>query len=123
NEGLELNVILLEQAQSLQEVEIDGNGEDPAYAIIKKTISAKDRWNSEAHPYECQVYIKGLQRLNDVPEKIVGTEVDRDEIGLDSTGSGIAYLFESVNRLNHSPQKGYTETILSSKVSGQNNAF
>lgn len=117
-----LNIQLKPRDALLQETVINAKI-NPADAIMRKVIKYRTRWNIEAEDYQCEVYIKGLQRAEDVPERFLGKEVEYDEFGLDSTGSGILYLFESVNELLFLAPNSYQESIRSSRVSGRNNAF
>lgn len=117
-----LSIQLKPGVSVLQEALIDGN-RNPALEIMRQVIRNKAKFNIESTPFECDVYIKGLQEASDLPEKILGREINREELGLDSTGSGIVYFFESINKLEFKPPNQYQETILSSKVSGNNQAF
>jgi len=106
----------------LQEAVINAQG-NLADGIMRQVIQNRAQWDIEAKDYACDVYIKGLQRAEDVPDRFLGQEIEYDELGLDSNGSGILYLFESINELHFSAPKTYQEQIRSTQVSGENNAF
>lgn len=117
-----IQVVMKPRAALLQETVVDGN-RNPAEAIMKEVIASRNLWDIEGTTYQCEVYIKGLQRAEGVPEKIMGQKIDRENYGLDSLGNGIFYLFESVNGLSFQTPSTYQETVRSSRVSGRNDAF
>ena len=116
-----IDVTLQLQVNQLMEVTLDGN-ENPANPIMRKVIASRKAYNFESGDFSCNVYIKGLQRAHDLPDRLFGQDIPREELGVDSNGNGILYLFESINTLQHRKNR-YQEQVLSSKVSGQNNAF
>lgn len=120
----QLSVVLHTEAYLLDEVVI-GNGEDPAYAIIRKAIGRRKQHLNEAAPYTARVYIKGVQRLLQAPRKFLGMDLDEigREIGLDSNRTGIVYLSESESRITVSPPDEFHEEMISSTFAGNNRAF
>lgn len=119
-----IQVTLIVESYLLDEVVI-GNGEDPAYAIIRRAIRQRKRHLHEATPYTAKVYIKGVQRLLQAPKKFLGVDIDQigREIGLDSNRTGIVYLSESESRITVRPPDDFHEEMISSKFSGNNRAF
>ena len=119
-----MEVTLLVESYLLDEV-IIGNGEDPAYAIIRRAIRQRKKHLNEAAPYTANVYIKGVQRLLQAPKKFLGVDIDEigREIGLDSNRTGIVYLSESESRITVRPPDDFREEMISSKFSGNNRAF
>src|SRR5690349_21689370 len=63
-----ININLATEIYELQGVNIGGNGEDPAYAIIRKAIRQRKSYLNENKAYTCDVYIKGLQKLLGAPK-------------------------------------------------------
>ncbi|GGH00977.1 membrane protein [Parapedobacter pyrenivorans] len=120
----DIQVILLAESYLLDEVVI-GNGEDPAYAIIRRAIRQRKAHLLEAAPYTAKVYIKGVQRLLQAPKKFLGVDIDEigREIGLDANRTGIVYLSESESRITVRPPDDFHEEMISSKFSGNNRAF
>ena len=100
---------------TLEAVVIQAGHEDPAYQIIRQAIDNRKKHLQETHDYQCQVYIKGMQRLDHVPGKILGIPVTVD--------TGIVYLSESVSELSFQRPDKVKEQVISSKVSGDNRAF
>jgi hypothetical protein len=115
-----LDVVLASTSIQMKEAVIT-DGEDPAYAIIRNAQKKRKYYLGQVEQYSCDVYIKGLQRVIEHPEKIMGLEVDPDG-DIDST-SGIIYLSESVSHFNFSQPDKIKEEMVSSKVSGDNQAF
>lgn len=115
---------LEEEVFQLEEVTVTQK-EDPAYAIIRKAIERR-KTHLEAVPnYEAKVYIKGTQRMLKAPEKFLGIDMNSvgQELGLDSNRTGILYFSESESKITFVPPALFKEEMISSKVSGRNNAF
>ncbi|MDO3624943.1 DUF5686 and carboxypeptidase regulatory-like domain-containing protein [Mucilaginibacter sp. BT774] len=120
-----LNITLSAEVYELKAVTINGNGEDPAYAIIRKAIKKRKAHLSEVKAYTCEVYIKGLQKLLSAPKKFMGFDIQKasKEIGLDSNRRGIVYLSESESKLSYQYPGQLHEEMISSKFSGSNQMF
>lgn len=119
-----IRIQLDKESYVLQEVVI-GNGEDPAYEIIRNAIRNRKIHLNQSGPYTAQVYIKGLQRLLKAPKKFFGVDIDEvsRDMGLDSNRTGIVYLSESESKITVDPPNKFKEQMVSSKVSGSNRAF
>ena len=118
---IELNIFLEKESIWLSEVVVKPGAADPAYQIIRNAIASKKLNKREADEYECEAYIKGLQRLEKYPKKILGIKVNLDEYVDPKTG--IVYLSESISHLKFKYPYKVNEEIISSKVSGNNRAF
>lgn len=118
-----LNITLGKESVQLTEVVIRANAEDPAYPIIRKAIAKRKYYKELVQSFECDVYIKGNQRLLKAPEKILGQEIGDMGGTLDSTGQGIIYLSESQAKLSRAQPDRVKEEMHSSKVSGNDNGF
>lgn len=123
--GQVVNIVLKTETYQLSDVVVKAGGEDPAYAIIRKTIKRRKEHLNEVKAYTCEVYIKGLQKLLAAPKKFLGFDVQRAarENGLDSNRRGIVYLSESESKYSFMPPGNVHEELISSKVSGSNQAF
>src|SRR5690606_2158888 len=79
----------------------------------------------ETPPHTAKVYIKGVHRLLQAPEKLMGIRISEigSELGLDSNRTGILYLSESESRITSHPPRLFREEMISSSVSGDNNTF
>ncbi|HTA83351.1 MAG TPA: DUF5686 and carboxypeptidase regulatory-like domain-containing protein [Bacteroidia bacterium] len=120
NSTITRNVTLKDDGIKMSEVVVNGNAEDPAYGIIRKAIDKRKFYEEQVDAYSCDVYIKGLQRITKHPDKILGQEIHFNE--LDSV-SHIIYLSESVTKFNFEQPNKIREEMVSSKVSGNNQAF
>jgi hypothetical protein len=120
-----LNITLKTETYQLNDVIINSGGEDPAYAIIRKAIKKRKAHLNEVNAYTCEVYIKGLQKLLAAPKKFMGIDIQKAarENGLDSNRRGIVYLSESESKYSFRRPNDVHEEMISSKVSGSNQAF
>ncbi|MGF1926102.1 MAG: DUF5686 family protein, partial [Bacteroidia bacterium] len=116
------NQILAPESYTLNSVTIRSDAEDPAYAIIRKAIRDRKKHLNEVNAFTSDVYIKGLQKLVGAPKKFLGFDIQK-ELELDSTRKGILYLSESQSAFSFQRPNKIKEEMVSSKVSGRNNAF
>lgn len=117
-----LNVTLQEESTSLEEVVLNTK-EDPAYRIIRETIARRKQNLEKLSEYTADFYSRGLWRVKDIPEKIFGQEVGDFDGALDSTRTGIVYLSETISEIAYQKPDNFTEKIIASKVSGNDNGF
>ncbi len=117
-----LNVSLEEETTSLDEVVLN-TSEDPAYRIIRKTIAQRKENLEKLSEYTADFYSRGLWKVKNVPEKIMGQEVGDFDGMLDSTRTGIIYLSETISEIAYQKPDKFTEKIIASKVSGNDNGF
>jgi len=113
--NIQLDVIMTADAIELTEVVIRSDGQDPAYEVIRNAIEKRKYHLSEVESFNTQVYVKGLQRLDKAPERILGVNINVD--------TGIVYLSESISNLSFKQPDQYKEEVISSKVSGNPRAF
>lgn len=118
-ENIVRNVQLKAAGIEMGGITVKANSEDPAYAIIRHAIKMRKYYLEQVKSYSCDVYIKGLQRILKHPDKVLGQKIVINN--LDS--SGIVYLSESVSKFNFMQPDKVKEEMVSSKVSGNNNAF
>lgn len=116
------DVVLTAEAYTLSGVTIDGNAEDPAYEIIRQAIKKRKEHLTEVKAYTTDVYIKGVQKLVGAPKKFFGRDV-RKTLDLDTNRRGILYLSESTSTFAFERPGKIHEEMISSKISGRNNAF
>lgn len=118
-----VDIQLNSESVKLNEVVVKANAEDPAYPIIRKAIAKRKYYKTLVNSYQCDVYIKGNQKMLEAPEKIFGQEIGSMGGILDSTGQGIIYLAESQAKLYREQPNKIKEQMFSSKVSGNDNGF
>ncbi|MXN90782.1 carboxypeptidase-like regulatory domain-containing protein [Flavobacterium sp. Sd200] len=117
-----LDVKLDDENYELNEV-IISNAEDPAYAVIRQAIAHKKENSEKIGRFEADFYSKGLFRVKDVPKKIMGVKVEIPDGMVDSTGSGIIYLSETVSKITFEQPDNIKERIVASKISGNDRGF
>lgn len=117
-----LNITLLDETYELDEVVIS-NQENPANAIIRQAIANKKINSEKAGRFEADFYSKGIFKVKDLPKKIMGITVDVPEGMVDSTGSGIIYLSETVSKITFEQPDKLKERVIASKISGNDNGF
>ncbi len=117
----QLNITMTEESLNLNEVEIVANT-NPANAIMRNTISKRKEEQQKISNYTVDFYSKGLIKIENAPERILGQELGDFGGGLDSTRTGILYLSETISEVARSKGK-FKEKILASKVSGDDNGF
>lgn len=118
-----LEIVLLEEEYSLEDVVITENDEDPALAVIRRAIKNRKENRAKIEAFEADFYSKALWEAKDVPEKIMGQEVGDFDGALDSTRSGVIYLSETVSKIKFKAPSDFYEYIEASKVSGDDNGF
>ncbi|MEZ4874013.1 MAG: DUF5686 and carboxypeptidase regulatory-like domain-containing protein [Flavobacteriaceae bacterium] len=117
-----LNVTMTESAVSLNEVVIT-TSEDPAYRIIRATIEKRKENLERISAFTADFYSRGIWRVDSIPKKILGQEVGDFDGALDSTRTGIIYLSETISQIAYRKPNDFKETIVASKVSGNDNGF
>ncbi|KGO92869.1 DUF5686 and carboxypeptidase regulatory-like domain-containing protein [Flavobacterium subsaxonicum] len=117
-----LNVTLQEENYELNEVVISTK-EDPAYEVIRQAVAHKKENSEKTGRFEADFYSKGIFKVKDLPKKIMGIKVDAPEGMVDSTGSGILYLSETVSKITFEQPNNIKERIVASKTSGDSRGF
>lgn len=122
NTSVTLHVIMQEETTSLDEVVVEA-GVNPADRIIRATIAKRKENLERLSSYRAKFYSRGLWKVIDAPEKILGQEVGDLGGGLDSTRTGIIYLSETISEIAYQRPNDFSEKIIASKVSGDDNGF
>ncbi len=116
------NTALYEEKITLDEVLINA-GENPANRIIRNAIANRKKNLEKNDAFIANFYSRGLIRIKDAPEKILGQELGDLGGGLDSTRSGIIYLSETISKIEYQRPDKLKEKIIASKVSGDDSGF
>lgn len=112
------------ESSNLELGEVVVSSIDPAVRIMREVIAKRRYYKKKVSNYACDVYIKGFYKMVDTPKKIFGEEVGNMGGTLDSTGSGVVYLSESVSKVwSEDPPGRKKEVMVSSRVSGSENGF
>lgn len=115
NQVININFVLAEQALQLKTVTIVAGDEDPAHRVIREAIKKRKFYENEVKAFKTDAYLKGLQRLDKRPDKILGMKITID--------TGIVYLSESVSEFSFERPDKVNEKMISSKVSGNEQGF
>lgn len=118
--SLDITLTLLEL--QIRDVVINAN-EDPAIAVIRKAIEKRKYFLNVVESYSCDAYVKGLQRIIEAPDRILGRRINRSGILTGPNNSGVLYLSESQSRLYYKRPNKFHEVVYSSKVSGAASGF
>lgn len=118
----QLDVSLPEESFALQEVVINPRN-NPADRIIRSAIQNKKENSEKTSRYKADFYSRGIFRIKDAPKAVLGQKLDMFDEVLDSTRSGILYLSETVSKVIYQKPDKMKETIIASKVSGNDNGF
>lgn len=117
-----LNVTLEDETYQLGEVTIS-SADNPANAIIRNAIENRKANSARTGKFEADFYSKGIFRVKDLPKKIMGVEVGDMDGMVDSTGTGVLYLSETVSKITFEQPNNLKERIIASKISGNDNGF
>ena len=96
---------------------------NPALRIMRNAIAAKRKNAAMVSSYSCRAYVKGIQKINEAPSKILGRKFNVSGFLTGPNNSGILYLSESVSRLYFRAPDDYREEVLSSRVSGKSQGY
>jgi hypothetical protein len=119
--NVSLDVMMEPQKYELKEVIVSAEAQDPAYAIMRKAIRIRRQYLTEVQEYTSDVYMKGMQRVQSYPKKILGQDIDLGPYM--DTATGIIYLSESVSKFAFRQPDKKREEMISSKVSGDSKGF
>lgn len=122
NFPFQLDVQLTSETTNLDEVTINSQ-DNPANRIIKNAIASRKENLGKLEQYTANYYSRGLWRIKNAPEKILGQDIGDLGGGLDSTRSGIIYLSETISEITFQAPNDFKEKIIASKVSGNDNGF
>ena len=114
NDYLVFDVILAEQSVALNEVKFSAKAEDPAYTIMRKTISMARFKILELDAYTARTYVKGTAKVNEVSglvKMLAGKKIEK-ETGLKI---GQTYVIESINDINFRQPSNVKEKVVSAR--------
>jgi Family of unknown function (DUF5686)/CarboxypepD_reg-like domain len=117
-----IDLQLEEENFTLNEV-IVSSKKDLAKNIIQNAIASKKENSEKTKRFNADFYSRGIIRLKDAPQKILGQKFDAFDDMLDSTRTGIIYLSETVSKISFQKPDKLKERIIASKISGNDNGF
>lgn len=114
---------LADEGLQMMEITVKASDEDPAYRIIRKAIGKRSFHLKQVKSFQSGIYLKGVFRTSETPDKILGKKIDKSELGVDSAGKGVLYLCEEVaDYYSQAPDKERT-IIHSVRESGNSNGL
>jgi hypothetical protein len=116
------NIKLVEENLILSELVINTKA-NPANAIIQQAIASKKENSEKTAHFKADFYSRGIFKVKDLPKKILGQKIGDLNGAVDSTGTGIIYLSETVSKIIFEKPNNLKERIIASKVSGDNKGF
>jgi len=120
--NIALKILLVEESILLNEVSISSKV-NPAHRIIKNAIANRETYLQKINSFTSDFYSKGVFGIKNAPKKIFGQKIGDLGGTLDSTRSGVVYLSETVSKIAYKRPNVFKETIIASKVSGNDNGF
>ncbi len=114
NDYVVLDAVLEEQSVALNEVRFSAKAEDPAYTIMRKTISMARFKILELDSYTARTYVKGTAKVEEVSglmKMLAGKKIEK-ETGLKI---GQVYVIESINDVNFKQPSNVKEKVVSAR--------
>jgi hypothetical protein len=116
-----IEVNLVPNEITLQEIVVKSGGEDPAYEIIRRAIEKRKYHKDIVENLQCESYIKGLIKLKDFPKKFFGQNVDFEDG--DTSKQKTIFLSETFADIYFTSPDDIRINVKSTKVSGQSNGL
>lgn len=116
-----LEIKLVPNEITLQEIIVKTGGEDPAYEIIRRAIEKRKYHKDIIESLQCESYIKGLIKLKDFPKKFFGQNVDFEDG--DTSKQKTIFLSETFADIYFTRPDDLRINVKSTKVSGQSNGL
>ena len=114
---VEKDFFLQEQAYMLQELEVKGKAEDPAYTIMRKAIAKRDFHRLQYNSYDVKVYMKGSGMLTKAPFFL------KNKLKEEGVKVNESYTTESVSEIHFEQPNKVEEKVISIRSSGSNQGF
>jgi Family of unknown function (DUF5686)/CarboxypepD_reg-like domain len=109
-----LDAVLTEQTVTLNEVRFSAKAEDPAYTIMRKTISMAKFKTLELDAYTSRTYVKGTAQVKEVSgllKMLAGKKIEK-ELGIKI---GQVYVIESINDIAFKQPSSVKEKVVSAR--------
>lgn len=116
------NVTLTPENLSISEIIIDSK-KNIANGIIKNAIESRKENANKTVRFKADFYSRGIFNVKDLPKKMFGQKIGDLDGAVDSTGTGIIYLSETVSKITFEKPNNLSERIIASKVSGNDKGF
>lgn len=111
---LSLDVVLSEEAVTLQDVNVGGLKEDPAMGMMRRMISMAPFHLKEIDHYAAKGYVKGAGKITSISKvmnALVGKKMEK-EAGIKV---GSTYVLEGINQITYTRPNKIDEKVLSNR--------
>ncbi|MHA8073297.1 DUF5686 and carboxypeptidase regulatory-like domain-containing protein [Aquirufa sp. HETE-40SA] len=111
---LALDVVLSEEAVTLQDVNVGGLKEDPAIGMMRRMISMAPFHLKEIDSYKAKGYVKGAGKITSISKMmnaLVGKKIEK-EAGIKV---GSTYVLEGINQITYTRPNKIDEKVLSNR--------
>ena len=108
------DAVLAEQSVTLNEVRFSAKAEDPAYTIMRKTISMALFKTLELDAFTSRTYVKGTAQVKEVSsllKMLAGKKIEK-ELGIKV---GQVYVIESINDISFKQPSSVKEKVVSAR--------
>ena len=109
-----LDIVLSEEAVTLQDVNVGGLNEDPAIGLMRRMISMAPFHLKEIDSYSAKGYVKGAGKITSISKMmnaLVGKKMEK-EAGIKV---GSTYVLEGINQVTYSRPNRIEEKVLSNR--------
>ena len=114
NDFITFDAVLSEQSVTLNEVRFSAKAEDPAYTIMRKTISMARFKTLELDAFTSRTYVKGTAQVKEVAgllKMLAGKRIEK-EFGIKI---GQVYVIESINDISFKQPSSVKEKVISAR--------
>ncbi len=111
---LTLQVVLIEEAVTLQDVNVGGLKEDPAIGMMRRMISMAPFHLKEIDRYSAKGYVKGVGKITSISKMmnaLVGKQLEKDA----GIKVGSTYVLEGINQITYTKPNRLEEKVLSNR--------
>ncbi|MCW3788853.1 DUF5686 and carboxypeptidase regulatory-like domain-containing protein [Plebeiibacterium sediminum] len=109
NKDIVKDIVLRQHDYKIKEVRIYSGNEDPAYGIIRKSISLAPYFLRQVKHYKANVYLKGGFDMNKVPRLF------RKQLKEEGVEQGKTYVAESINEIVFNAPDKYIHHVISKR--------
>ncbi len=116
NADIVKDIVLKPQDYKIKEVRVYSGKEDPAYGIIRKSISLAPYFLRQVKYYKASVYLKGGFDMNKIPALF------RKQLKEEGVEQGKTYVAESINEIIFNAPNKYEHHVISKRSTIPNNS-
>ncbi|MBW6492199.1 MAG: DUF5686 and carboxypeptidase regulatory-like domain-containing protein [Lentimicrobium sp.] len=98
-----LRIELQETIYNISGIVVSGDGENPAYGIMRRVIQKAPVYAKMVKYYKADVYIRGSLEIKSISKMVKW--MAREDIKESGVKEGDVYIEESVNEIEHTPSK------------------